>query len=173
MSANNFLYERSQQARRQMRLAPGTFRLLEDYLKAHALPEGTATGMDVCEAPPELCAYLAKASVPFSRCLLQFIRKSGLDEVEVYKRAHVDRKLFSKIRSDASYHPSKTTVIAFALALQLSLSDTRELLSSAGFTLSRASPFDLIIQYFLERNIYDLFKINDALFDFNQPLLML
>jgi hypothetical protein len=172
MSTDSLLYERSQQERRQMRLEPETSRMLEDYLKVHALPEEPGAGTYVCEAPPELCAYLAKASVPFSRCLMEFIRRKGLDEVEVYKQAHVDRKLFSKIRSDASYHPSKATVIAFALALQLSLAETRELLSSAGFTLSRASSFDLIIQYFLERNVYDLFKINDALFDFNQPLLL-
>jgi len=166
------LYERSQQGQGLTRLAPETFTMLREYLAEYVLPEESGAGTCVCEAPAELSAYLARASVPFSRCLLQFIRKSGLDEVEVYKRAHVDRKLFSKIRSDGTYHPSKTTVIAFALALQLSLAETRELLSSAGFTLSRASSFDLIIQYFLERNIYDLFKINDALFDFNQPLLL-
>jgi O-acetyl-ADP-ribose deacetylase len=172
MSANNLLYERSQQGQGLTRLTPEMFTQLRDYL-THAFPEESGTGTCVCEAPPELCAYLARASVPFSRCLMEFIGKKGLDEVEVYKRAHVDRKLFSKMRSDASYHPKKTTVIAFALALQLSLEETRELLSSAGFTLSRCTPFDLIIHYFLERNIYDLIKINDALFDFNQPLLML
>jgi hypothetical protein len=172
MSANNLLYERSQQEHRLTRLAPETFARLREYLAEHALPEEPGAGTCVCEAPAELCAYLARASVPFSRCLLQFIRKSGLDEVEVYKRAHVDRKLFSKIRSDGSYHPKKATVIAFALALRLSLTETRELLSSAGFTLSRCTPFDLIIQYFLERGVYDLLKINDALYDFDQPLLM-
>jgi hypothetical protein len=171
MSTDSLLYEGSQVEGQQVRLTSETFHLIRDYLAVHALPEEAATGMDVCEAPADLSAYLARTALPFSRCLLNYIQKSGLDEVEVYKRAHIDRKLFSKIRSDTSYHPSKTTVIAFALALQLSLAETRELLSSAGFTLSRCSPFDLIIQYFLERKIYDLLKINDALYDFNQPLL--
>jgi hypothetical protein len=172
MSTDSLLYEGVQVGGRQVRLTPETFHLIRDYLAVHALPEEATTGMDVCEAPADLSAYLARTALPFSRCLLNFIQKRGLDEVEVYKRAHIDRKLFSKIRSDATYRPSKTTVIAFALALQLSLAETRELLSSAGFTLGRCSPFDLIIQYFLERKIYDLLKINDALFDFNQPLLL-
>ena len=164
------LYESPQYERTLARLDQALFDSLQQYVTEHASNEEPA-GVTLCEAPADLSAYLARTTLPFSRCLLNYIQKSGLDEVEVYKRAHIDRKLFSKIRSDASYHPSKTTVIAFALALHLSLSETRDLLSSAGFTLGRCSPFDLIIQYFLERNIYDLFKINDALFDFNQPLL--
>jgi hypothetical protein len=172
MSTDSLLYEVSQHEGAQMRLATETFHMIRDYLAVYALPKEAATGMDVCETPPELSAYLARAGLPFSRCLLQFIQKRGLDEVEVYKRAHVDRKLFSKIRSDANYHPKKTTVIAFALALKLSVEETKELLATAGFTLSRSESFDLIIQFFLERKVYDLFKINDALYDFNQPLLL-
>lgn len=161
------VYTDQQHPQAQSRLEPEVACALQVYLQEALPTEGTC----VCEAPAELSAYLAHAAVPFSRCLLQFIRKRGLDEVEVYKRAHVDRKLFSKIRSDASYHPEKSTVIAFALALRLSLAETRELLSSAGFTLSRCTPFDLIIQYFLERGVYDFLMINDALYDFGQPLI--
>lgn len=162
------LYESPHYERTLARLDQALFESLQQFITEHASAEETT----LCEVPADLSAYLASTALPFSRCLSNYIQKRGLDEVEVYKRAHIDRKLFSKIRSDASYHPSKTTVIAFALALQLSLAETRELLSSAGFTLGRCSPFDLIIQYFLERKIYDLLKINDALFDFNQPLLL-
>jgi len=126
----------------------------------------------VCEPPAGLAAYLAQAGVPFSRRLLELIRKSGLGEVEVYKRAHVDRKLFSKIRSDPDYRPKKATVIAFALALRLSLEETQDLLASAGFALSGSAPFDLIIRFFLDRGVYDIFLINDALYAFRQPVLM-
>jgi len=162
-------YERPCPAQPPTRLAPEALDPLRAYISAQ---QATAAATCVCEAPAELCAYLARAKIPFSRCLLQFIQQSGLDEVEVYKRAHVDRKLFSKIRSDAGYHPRKATAIAFALALRLSLEETRELLSAAGFTLSGSTPFDLIIQYFVERGVYDLVMINDALYDFDQPLLM-
>ncbi len=164
-------YETPQHEQAWSRLDPETLNALRAYMGEYQSPEETATGMCVCEAPPELSAYLAHAAVPFSRCLLQFIRKSGLDEVEVYKRAHVDRKHFAKIRSDLNYQPKKATVIAFALALHLSLEETKELLSSAGFALSGSAPFDLIIRFFVERGVYDLFRINDALYDFDQPVL--
>ncbi|MDD4101885.1 MAG: hypothetical protein PHU80_04550 [Kiritimatiellae bacterium] len=125
----------------------------------------------VCEPPAELAAYLARAGASFSRRLLELIRKSGLSEVEVYRRAHVDRKLFSKIRSDPGYQPRKTTAVAFALALRLSVDETHELLVSAGFALSSSSPFDLIVRFFIERGVYDLLTINDALYAFRQPIL--
>ena len=125
----------------------------------------------VCEPPAELVGYLAHAEIPFSRRLLKHIRDSGESEVDVYKRAHVDRKLFSKIRSDPNYQPRKTTVVAFALALQLSPKQTEDLLESAGYSLSRSACFDLIVRFFLERQIYDLLQVNDALFEFDQSLL--
>lgn len=129
------------------------------------------TNATVCDPSAELVGYLAHADFPFSRRLFQLIRESGISEVEVYKRAHVDRKLFSKIRSDFAYQPKKTTVVAFALALRLSPAQAQALLESAGYSLSRSAQFDLIVRFFLERRIYDLLEVNDALFDFGQPLL--
>jgi len=125
----------------------------------------------LCEPSADLVGYLAHADFPFSRRLLQLIRESGLGEVEVYKRAHVDRKLFSKIRSDPAYQPRKTTVVAFALALSLSPGQAQALLESAGYSLSRSTRFDLIVRFYLERQIYDPLKVNDALFEFGQSLL--
>lgn len=167
------LYETPQHEHPHPCLNPEILNALHAYISEHHSPEEAAAGTCVCEAPAELTVYLARADIPFSRRLFQFIRKSGFDEVDIYKRAHIDRKLFSKIRSDPNYQPKKTTVIAFALALRLSLGETRELLSSAGFALSNSTPFDLIIRYFVERNVYDLFKINDALYSFEQPVLMI
>lgn len=161
------MYTDRQQHQALSRLEPEVAQALQAYLQETLDAEGTC----VCEAPPDLSAYLAHADIPFSRRLLHFIRKSGFDEVDVYKRANVDRKHFSKIRSDPDYQPKKATVIAFALALQLSLDETRDLLASAGFALSSSAPFDLIIRYFVERGVYDLFQINDALYDFHQPVL--
>ena len=154
-----------------VRLDAETLAALREYLAVRQAP-GVTDDLRVREAPAGLDAYLARAGVPFSRRLLELIRKSGMDEVEVYKLAHVDRKLFSKIRSDPDYRPKKPTVIAFALALRLSVAETQDLLFSAGFALSVSAPFDLIIRFFFERGIYDLFQINDALDAFGQPILM-
>ena len=144
---------------------------LRAYLETNWVTDSSATDLCVCEPPAELNVYLANKGLSFSRVLLRMIRDRGLEEVEVYKRAHIDRKLFSKIRSRADYQPKKVTVIAFALALQLSLEETHELLSSAGYALSAGAPFDLIIRFFIERGEYDFFMINDALYEFNQPIL--
>jgi hypothetical protein len=144
---------------------------LRSYLEKNLLTDSADAGMCVCEPPAELNAYLANKELPFARRLLQTIRDNGLEEVEVYKRAHIDRKLFSKIRSRADYQPKKATVIAFALALQLSLEETRNLLSSAGYALSAGSLSDLIICFFIEHGEYDFFMINDALYEFGQPIL--
>lgn len=126
-------------------------------------------------APPmgggSLEELLKKADAGFSETLLRLIDESGKTDAEVYKKANVDRKLFSKIRGNIAYRPSKTTALAFAVALELSLEETRDLLSRAGFALSRSSKLDIIVEYFLSRKEYDIFAINAVLFDFDQPLL--
>lgn len=114
---------------------------------------------------------LGKLAETFSQRLLRLIRERGLTDVEAYRRANVSRKVFSKIRSNKDYHPSRATACAFVIALGLSADEARALLLSAGLALSNASKFDLIVQYFVERGETDVLKVNEALFSFGQPLL--
>lgn len=124
-----------------------------------------------CRDNESLSSWLDQVDEPFSTTLLALIDRKGLEDVEVYKRAHMSRQLFSRIRSDALYRPAKKTVLALAIAMELSLTEMRDLLERAGFALSRSSKRDLIVEYFVANGIYDLFAINNALYEFDQPLI--
>jgi len=136
--------------------------ICESAMLAPMMAPKAADGLD------DLLAHL---DAGFSETLLKLIDRSGKKDAEVYKKANVDRKLFSKIRNNPDYKPSKSTAIAFAIALELNLDETRDLIARAGYALSASSKFDVIIEYFIGQKKYNIFEINEALFAFDQSLL--
>ena len=161
-----------------------------EWLESRVLPNKirrrdklTASEPPVCASTPAsveygsaknktLAEYMKAMDKPFAYKLFDYIDSKGMTDVECYKKANVDKKTFSKIKCNPqTYKPSKQTAVAFAIALELTLDETQDLLASAGLTLSCSFTFDKIIRYYLQKGVYDIFEINEALFEFDQVLL--
>ena len=129
------------------------------------------TQLAAAPTAPSLDERVSHLDEPFSTTLLRLIDAKGKSDVDVYKKANLDRKLFSKIRSSQDYLPSKRTAIALAIGLELTLPETDDLLERAGYSLSPSQKFDVIVEYFIVNGQFDIFVINEVLFQYDQPLL--
>jgi len=148
-------------------------RIHEDMYPSQALEECLAMpAMAPAPMDSDDCVqHMKSLDAGFSETLLKLIDRTGKKDSEIYKKANVDRKLFSKIRNNMDYKPSKTTALAFAFALELDIDETKDFIGRAGFALSHSSKFDVIVEYFLVNRNYNVFELNEVLFAFDQPLI--
>ena len=158
--------------RRRLNLEEDVILSAEESMSEKSMPApmGMASAPSLGKAR-SLEDLLSEIDDTFSEALLRLIDAKGKTDIEVYKRANVDRKHFSKIRNNPAYQPSKNTALAFAVALELNLDETRDFIGRAGYALSHSSKTYIIVEYFIEREEYDIFTINETLFAFQQPLL--
>lgn len=140
----------------------------ESKIRYGAVPMAAPAPASAARSLDDLMEHMSET---FSQMLLRLIDERGVKDPDVYRKANIDRRHFSKIRKDKDYTPNKKTVLAFAIALELSLDETKDLLMRAGFALSNSSRADVIIRYFIEEQNYDIFEINETLFAYGQPLL--
>lgn len=146
----------------------GETRIMPDECDTAQLAPQQSRAMPEVQSLDDALGWLDES---FSQMLLRKIDANGMKDSECYKKANIDRKLFSKIRTDIHYRPSKATAIAFAIALELPLEETKEMLMKAGFALSHSNKFDIIIEYFIANKNYNIYEINEALFAFDQSIL--
>ena len=151
---------------RRRELLEAEYRAMSDAMKAPPFagtaPTAASKGLD---------DLIGELDEPFNTALPRLIDTKGKTDAEVYKRANIDRKLFSKIRTGKGYVPRKRTILALAIALELTLPETDDLLERAGYALSHSQKFDVIVEYFIVSGKYDIFEINEVLFRYDQPLL--
>ena len=149
---------------------------MEIYERAELRKSLPCAPMVESKATPKVKAVsledmLKQADAGFTETLLKLIDQSGKKDSEVYKKANLSKQHFSKIRNNPNYKPTKPTAIALALALELDLKQTKDLIGRAGYALTNSSKFDLIIRFFLEQGNYNVMEINIALYEFDQSLL--
>lgn len=144
---------------------------LDDVILPSASPAMDWRAESAASAPLSLEEALGAIDESFADMVLRKIREKGMKNAECYKRANLDKKLFSKINNDRHYRPKKATALALAIALELDLEETRELLMKAGMALSHSDKFDIIVEYFIKQGRYNIFEINEVLFYYDQPLL--
>ena len=135
------------------------------------MPDLSATMPTAATPAASIADLVGNLDEPFSATLLRLIDQTGKTDAQVYKRANIDRRLFSKIRTGKGYTPGKRTILALAISLELTLAQTEDLLKRAGLALSHSQKFDVIVEYFIVSGRYDIFEINEVLFQFDQPLL--
>lgn len=180
------IFDRASFAVSEELLGPVECYIDENYVGTHCVRRGgpedaeygvrneatvqSAAGI-VFAAERELDDLIEKLDEPFNITLLRLIDARGKTDAEVYKRANINRKLFSKIRIGKGYMPGKRTILALAVALELTLEETADLLERAGYALSHSQKFDVIVEYFIVNGRYDIFEINEILFKYDQPLL--